>query len=187
MFPEKKTDPQRKILYTDYTSLWYSDQNVTKLDVPTRTRSAILQQGFMYRSANGNRFIGSQHHLHSAHSFLKRQGFETVREEVAWEWRKLHNEKFHNLFSLPNRPMIKSMGMGGVRSMHGEINSYKISVGTPDEKRRVGRHRLRWKHDTETDTTVQTGFIWLRAGTSCGLLWARQWRISLKAGNLTSN
>jgi hypothetical protein len=36
-----------------------------------------------------------------------RRIFEPKRDEVTGDWRKLHNEELHNLYSSPNR-MIKS-------------------------------------------------------------------------------
>jgi hypothetical protein len=41
-----------------------------------------------------------------------RRIFGPKRDEVTGEWRKLHNEKLHNLYSLPNIiRMIKSRKM----------------------------------------------------------------------------
>jgi hypothetical protein len=41
-----------------------------------------------------------------------RRIFEPKREEVMGDWRKLHNEELHNLYSLPNIVrMIKSRRM----------------------------------------------------------------------------
>jgi hypothetical protein len=39
--------------------------------------------------------------------------FEPKRDEVTGDWRKLHNEEFHNLYSSPNTiRMIKEDEMG---------------------------------------------------------------------------
>jgi hypothetical protein len=57
---------------------------------------------------------------------------------VTGDWRKLHNEELHNLYSSPNIiRMIKSMGMrwaGHVARMGKERNAYRILVGNQKER-----------------------------------------------------
>jgi hypothetical protein len=48
-------------------------------------------------------------------------------------------------------------------------NAYRILVGMPDGKRPLGRPRLRWV-DNIKDGMEWIGLIWLRIGTSGGLL-----------------
>jgi hypothetical protein len=65
--------------------------------------------------------------------------FGPRRDEVTTDWRKLHNEELHNLYSPPNIiRMIKSRRMR--RAWHaarmGETsNAYRILVGKPEGKR----------------------------------------------------
>jgi hypothetical protein len=56
-------------------------------------------------------------------------------------------------------------------------NAYRILVGKPKEKRPIGRPRRRWVDNIKIDLReigwdgmVWTGSIWLRIGTSGGLL-----------------
>jgi hypothetical protein len=60
------------------------------------------------------------------------------REEVAGDWRRLHNEELHNLEASANIiRVIKSKGMRfiGHRSCMDEIrNAYKILVRKPERK-----------------------------------------------------
>jgi hypothetical protein len=54
-------------------------------------------------------------------------------------------------------------------------NAYRILVGTPEGKRPLGRPRCRWVNNikidlSEIDGMVWIGLIWLRIGTSGGLL-----------------
>jgi hypothetical protein len=55
---------------------------------------------------------------------------------VTGEWRKLHKEELHNLYSLPNIiRMIKSRRMrytGHVARMGETRNTYRILVGKPE-------------------------------------------------------
>jgi hypothetical protein len=64
-----------------------------------------------------------------------RRIFGPKRDEVTGEWRKLHNEEFHNLFSSPNIiRQIKSSRMmwaGHVARMV-ERKVYKLLVGKPE-------------------------------------------------------
>jgi hypothetical protein len=49
-------------------------------------------------------------------------------------------------------------------------NAYRILVGMPEEKRPLGTPRCRWVNNIQMDGMVWTGAIWLRIGTSGGLL-----------------
>jgi hypothetical protein len=51
---------------------------------------------------------------------------------VAGGWRRLHNEELH---SLNASPIMR--------------NAYRIVVGKPEGKRRLGRPRRRWKDNIE--------------------------------------
>jgi hypothetical protein len=79
--------------------------------------------------------------------------FGAEGEEVAREWRKLHNEELHNLYSLSNSGEIKSRWMSWVGLLtytREEGSSYKVLVGKPESKKpllRLGRDMrmiLRW-------------------------------------------
>jgi hypothetical protein len=51
-------------------------------------------------------------------------------------------------------------------------NAYRILVGMPEEKRPLGRPRRRWVDNIKMDLGGMgwSGLIWLRIGTSGGLL-----------------
>jgi hypothetical protein len=74
--------------------------------------------------------------------------FGPKRDEVTGDWRKLHNEELHNLYSSPNiTRMIRSRRMrwaGHVVRMGEKRNAYRIFVGWPEGKRPLGRPRRRW-------------------------------------------
>jgi hypothetical protein len=78
-----------------------------------------------------------------------RRIFGPKRDEVTGEWRKLHNEEVHNLYSSPNIiRKVKSRRMrwaGHVARMGGERKVYKVLVGKPEGKRPLGRPRRRWE------------------------------------------
>ena len=69
--------------------------------------------------------------------------FETRRDEVTGEWRRLHNEELNDFYSAPNIVrVIKSRRMrwvGHVTRMGDERGVYRVLVGKPEGKRPLGR------------------------------------------------
>jgi hypothetical protein len=100
---------------------------------------------------------------------------------VTGDWRKLHTEELHNLYSSPELiRMIKSRRMkwaGHVARMGETRNAYRILAGNPEGKRLLGRPRRRWVDNIKMDRREigwngmdWTGSNWLRRGISGGLL-----------------
>jgi hypothetical protein len=84
-----------------------------------------------------------------------RRIFGLKRDEVVGGWRKLHNEKFHYLYSSPSIiRIIKSSRMrwaGHVVHIGDKRNAYRILVGRPEGKRPLGRPRCRWEDNCKMD------------------------------------
>jgi hypothetical protein len=83
-----------------------------------------------------------------------RRIFGPKRDEVTGEWRKLHNEELHNLYSPDIIRQVKSRRMrwaGHVARMGEERNVYKVLVGKPEGKRPLGRPRRRWEDGIRMD------------------------------------
>jgi hypothetical protein len=78
-----------------------------------------------------------------------RRIFGPKREEVAGDWRRLHNEELHNLYASPNIiSVIKSRRIrkaGNAARMDEMRNAYKNLVGKPEGKRPLARPRSKWK------------------------------------------
>jgi hypothetical protein len=69
--------------------------------------------------------------------------FEPKRAEMTGDYRKLHNEERHNLYSSPSIiRMIKSRRMRWAWHRI-KRNAYEILVGRPEGKRPLGRSRCR--------------------------------------------
>jgi hypothetical protein len=78
-------------------------------------------------------------------------------DEVPGDWRKLHNEELHNLYSSPNR-MLKSRTTrwaGHVARMGEKRNAYRIFVGKPEGKRPLGKPRRRWVDNIKIDLRME--------------------------------
>jgi hypothetical protein len=71
------------------------------------------------------------------------------------EWRKMHNEELHSLYSFPDIiRQVKSRRMrwaGHVARMGEDRKVYKVSVGKPEGKRPLGRPRRRWEDGISLD------------------------------------
>jgi hypothetical protein len=84
-----------------------------------------------------------------------RRIFGPKRNEMTGEWRKLHNEELHNLYSSPDIIReVKSKRMRWARHvarMGEEGNVYKVLVGKPEGKRPLGRPRRRWEDRVRMD------------------------------------
>jgi hypothetical protein len=84
-----------------------------------------------------------------------RRIFGPKRDEVTGDWRKLHNEELHNLYSSPNiLRMIRPMRIrykGHVARMGKKRNAYKILVRKPEGKIPLGRPIRRWVDNIKTD------------------------------------
>jgi hypothetical protein len=78
-----------------------------------------------------------------------------ITEVVTGEWRKLHNEELHNLYSSTDIiRQVKSRRMrwaGHVERMGEERKVYKVLVGKPDGRRPLGRPSGRWEDGVRMD------------------------------------
>jgi hypothetical protein len=105
-----------------------------------------------------------------------RRIFGSKRDEVTWEWRKLHNEELNDLYCSPIFRLIKSRRIrwaGHVARM-GERCIW-VLVGRPEEKRPLGRLRRRWEGNIKMDLRkwdvgVWTVSSWLTVETGGGHL-----------------
>jgi hypothetical protein len=83
-----------------------------------------------------------------------RRIFGPKRDEVTGDWRKLHNEELHNLYSVPSIiRMIKSSRMicAGHLTRMGEVNAYRISMDKAKGRNQLERPRRLWEENVRMD------------------------------------
>jgi hypothetical protein len=80
---------------------------------------------------------------------------------VTGEWRKLHNEGLHDLYSSPSIiRVVKSRRIrwaGHVARMSEKRNAYRLLVGKPEGRMPLGRPRRRWLDNIRMDL-VEVGW-----------------------------
>jgi hypothetical protein len=104
------------------------------------------------------------HRLRVFENMVLRRIFGPKRDEVAGEWRKLHNEELHYLYSSPNiLRVIKSRRTrwaGHAARMGEERGMYRVLVRKPEGKRPLGRPRRRWEDNIRMNLQeVGCGFM----------------------------
>jgi hypothetical protein len=86
---------------------------------------------------------------------VMRRIFGPKRDEVTEEWRKVHNEEFHDLYSSPSIiRIIKARRMrwaGNVARMGEERNACRLLVEKPEGRRPLRRSRRRWLDNIRMD------------------------------------
>jgi hypothetical protein len=112
--------------------------------------------------------LREEHRLRVFENRVLRRIFGPKRDEVTGEWRKLHNEELHNLYSSPDIIReVKSRRMmwaGHVARMGEERKVHKVLVGKPEGKRPLGRPMRRWEDEVRMDLReiCLGGVDWIR-------------------------
>jgi hypothetical protein len=114
-------------------------------NVKVKIYKTIILPVVLYGCETWSLTIREEHRLRVFENRVLRGIFGPKRDEVTGEWRKLHNEELHNLYSSPDIiRQAKSRRMrwaGHVARMGEEIKVYKVLVGKPEGKRPLGRPR----------------------------------------------
>jgi hypothetical protein len=101
------------------------------------------------------------------------------KEQVTGSWRKLHTQKLHNVYSLPNVIEVIKQRMtkwtGYVYCIWEKRNVYRLLMEKPEEETGIRRPICQWRIILKQITKkhgerVWTGFMWLWTATSSRLL-----------------
>jgi hypothetical protein len=117
-------------------------------NVKVKIYKTIILPVVLYGCETWSLTLRVEHRLSVFENWVLRRIFGPKRDEVTGEWRKLHNEELHNLYSFPDIiRQVKSMRMRWaehVARMGEGRKVYKILVGKPEGKRSLRRPRRRW-------------------------------------------
>jgi hypothetical protein len=109
----------------------------------------------LYRFETWSLTLREEHRLRVFENMVLRRIFGLKRDKVAGEWRMLHNEELHILYSSSNIiRQIKSRRMRWaerVERVGEETNVYKVLMGKPEGKRPLGKPRRRWEDGITMD------------------------------------
>jgi hypothetical protein len=115
----------------------------------------IILSVVLYGCETWSLTLREEHRLRAFENRVLGRIFGPMRDEVTGEWRKLHNEELHNLYSSPDIiRQVKSRRMrwaGHVARMGEERKVYKVLVGKPEGKRSLGRLKRRWEDEIRMD------------------------------------
>ena len=92
------------------------------------------------------------------------------RDEVTWEWRRLHNDELNDLYSSPNMIWVIKLRrmrlMGHVARIGERRGAHRVLIGIPEGKRPHGRPRGRWEDNDNIKMGLQ------EVGRGHGLDWS---------------
>jgi hypothetical protein len=124
-------------------------------NVEVKIYKTIIIPVVLYGCETWSLTLREEHKLRVFENRVLSRIFGPKRDEVTGEWRKLHNEELHNLYSsLDIIRQIKSRRMwwaGHMARMGEERKVYKVLVGKPEGKRPLGRPRRRWEDGIRMD------------------------------------
>jgi hypothetical protein len=137
-------------------------------NVKVKIYKTIILPVVLYGCETWSLMLREERRLRVFENRVLRRKFGPTKDEVTGEWRKLHNEELHNLYSSPDIiRQVKSGQMrwaGHVACMVEERKVYKFLVGKPEGKRPLGRSRHRWEDGIRMDLREISfgGVDWIR-------------------------
>jgi hypothetical protein len=127
-------------------NLLYSELLLKNLKI--RIYKTIILPVVLYERETWSLTLREKHRLGVFENRVLRRIFGPKREEVTGEWRKLHNEELHDLYSSPSIIRIirvrRMRWTGHVVQIGEKRNAYRLLVGKAEGRRPLGRPRRRW-------------------------------------------
>jgi hypothetical protein len=121
-------------------------------NVNIRIYKTIILPAVLYVCETWSLTLGEEHGLRVLENMVLRKIFGPKRDEETGEWRELHNEELHDLYSSPSiTKIIKSRWAVHVARMGSNRKAYSLLVGKPEGKNPPGRPRRRWVDNIRMD------------------------------------
>jgi hypothetical protein len=128
---------------------------VQSKNLKIRIYKTIILPVALYGCGTWSLTLREEHRLGVFENRVLRRTFGPKRDEVTGEWRKLHNEELHDLYSSPNVVKVmkaRRMKWGWhVARMGEKRNAYRLLVEKPEGRRPLGRPRRRWVNNIRMD------------------------------------
>jgi hypothetical protein len=109
----------------------------------------------LYGCETSSLTLREEHRLRVFGNRVLRKIFGPKRDEVTGDWRKLHNEELHGLYSSPSIVRVikrRRIRWAGHVARMGEVRgAYNILVGRPEGRRPLGIPRRRWEDNIKMD------------------------------------
>jgi hypothetical protein len=148
-------------------------------NVKVKIYKTIILPVVLYGCETWSLTLREEQRLRVFEKSVLRRIFGPKRDEVTGEWRKLHNEELHNLYSSPDIiRQVKSRRMRGRGMWHAWERRGKCTRfwwESPKERDHLEDQGVGGKRGSERILgrlvwEVWIGFNWLRTGTGGGLL-----------------
>jgi hypothetical protein len=137
---------------------YHSVQSLLSSRLLSRNVKVKIYASCLYGCETWSLTLREEHRLRVFENRVLRRIFGPKRDDETGEWRKLHSEELHILYSSPSIiRQIKSRIMrwaGHVVRKGEERNVYRVLMGKPEGKRLLGRPRRRWKDGFRMDLKV---------------------------------
>jgi hypothetical protein len=105
--------------------------------------------------------LREEHKLKGFENRVLKMTFGPKRDEVTGDWRKVHNEELHNLYSSPSIIRVNKSRrlrwVGHAAQIGEKRNAYRILMGKAEGKRPLGKPGCRWVDNIKMDLRERGG------------------------------
>ena len=129
--------------------------NLLSKNIKTKIQRIIILFVVLFECENWSLTLREERRLRVFEHRVLRRVFGPKGYVLTGEWRTLHNEELHGLYSSPNIVWViklrKMRWAGHVAGMGDRRGAYRVLVGKPEGKRPFGRHGCGWENNINMD------------------------------------